>query len=102
MFTGHCSAFVIHYFRYNTDYCYAEIKKCSIAVVKAIGFAVYECLLCGEGHQKAHFSCKGKVCPQCGKRYARDYNQDRYLLISQGELSSGSVYLTVTAEDIFL
>ena len=21
---------------------------------------------------KVHFSCKGKACPQCGKRYARE------------------------------
>ena len=26
----------------------------------------------GEGEHKVLFSCKGKACPQCGKRYARD------------------------------
>jgi hypothetical protein len=27
---------------------------------------------CGEGEHKVLFSCKGKACPQCEKRYARD------------------------------
>ena len=36
------------------------------------GFAVYQCLDCGKGEHKVNFSCKGKACLQCGKRYARD------------------------------
>ena len=27
------------------------------------GFAVYQCLCYGKGDHKAHFSCKGKACP---------------------------------------
>ncbi|PCS21664.1 hypothetical protein BTN49_2676 [Candidatus Enterovibrio escicola] len=25
-----------------------------------------------KGKYKVNFSCKGKACPQCGKRYARE------------------------------
>ena len=39
---------------------------------EANGFAIYQCLRCGKGENKVHFSCKGKACPQCGKHYARD------------------------------
>ena len=39
---------------------------------EAGGFAVYQCLSCGEGEHKVNFSCKGKACLQCGKRYARE------------------------------
>ncbi|WP_150138837.1 transposase zinc-binding domain-containing protein [Candidatus Enterovibrio escicola] len=34
------------------------------------GFATYPCLDCGQGKYKVNFSCKGKTCPQCKKRYA--------------------------------
>ena len=36
------------------------------------GFAVHRCLECGHGERTVNFSCKGKGCLQCGKRYARD------------------------------
>ncbi len=39
---------------------------------EAGGFATYQCLYCGEDVHKVNFSCKGKGCLQCGKRYARD------------------------------
>ncbi|NQY37686.1 MAG: prolyl oligopeptidase family serine peptidase [Alteromonadaceae bacterium] len=72
IFTDHWSAFVIKYPRYNSDYYCAEITKMLDCGSKATGFAVYQCLSCGKGHHKVHFSCKGKAYPQCGKRYARE------------------------------
>ena len=72
IFTDHWSAFVIKHPRYNSDYYCAEITKMLDCGSKATGFAVYQCLSCGKGHHKVHFSCKGKACPQCGKRYARE------------------------------
>ena len=35
---------------------------------EALGFATFQCLSCGKGEHTVNFSCKGKTCPQCGKR----------------------------------
>ncbi|WP_223866608.1 transposase zinc-binding domain-containing protein [Candidatus Enterovibrio escicola] len=35
-------------------------------------FATYQYLGCCQGRHKVHFSCKGKTCPQCGKRSAQE------------------------------
>ncbi|NQY35307.1 MAG: transposase zinc-binding domain-containing protein [Alteromonadaceae bacterium] len=67
IFTDHWSAFVIKHPRYNSDYYCAEITKMLDCGSKASGFAVYQCLSCGKGHYKVHFSCKGKACPHCGE-----------------------------------
>ena len=72
IFTEHWSAFVTSHPRYDTDYYQAEISKMLTCGSEAGGFAIFQCLRCGEGEHKVHFSCKGKACPQCGKRYARD------------------------------
>ena len=72
IFNDHWSAFTTKHPRYNTDYYHAEIKKMLHCGSQATGFAVYECLSCGEGHHRVNFSCKGKACVQCGKRYARE------------------------------
>ncbi len=58
--------------RYDTDYYQAEVQKMLVCGSEAGGFATYQCLYCGEDEHTANFSCKGKACPQCGKRYARD------------------------------
>ena len=62
IFTDHWSAFVIKHPRYNSDYYCAEITKMLDCGSKATGVAVYQCLSCGKGHHKVHFSCKGKAC----------------------------------------
>lgn len=72
IFESHWSAFVARHPRYNTDYYHAEINKMLTCSSEANGFATYQCLDCGRGEHKVNFSCKGKACPQCGKRYARD------------------------------
>ena len=71
IFTAHWSAFVASNPRYDTDYYQAEINKMLVCSSEANGFATYQCLGCGKGEHKVNFSCKGKACPQCGKRYAR-------------------------------
>lgn len=72
IFTEHWSKFVASIPRYNTDYYHAEINKMLTCGTEANGFVTYQCLCCGKGEHKINFSCKGKACPQCGKRYARD------------------------------
>lgn len=72
IFEDHWSSFVAKHSRYDTDYYKAEINKMLTCGSEAGGFAIYQCLECGRGEHKVHFSCKGKACPQCGKRYARD------------------------------
>ena len=72
IFTEHWAAFATSHPRYDTDYYQAEISKMLTCGSEAGGFAIFQCLRCGEGEHKVHFSCKGKACPQCGKRYARD------------------------------
>ncbi len=72
IFIDHFSAFVAKYPRYTTDYYLSEIEKMLRCSSQANGFATYQCLHCGLGEHKVNFSCKGKACPQCGKRYARD------------------------------
>jgi Putative transposase/Transposase zinc-binding domain len=72
IFTAHWTAFVANNPRYDTDYYHAEINKMLICSSEANGFATYQCLGCGKAEHKVNFSCKGKACPQCGKRYARD------------------------------
>ena len=72
IFTDHWSAFVAKHPRYNTTYYEGEITKMLDCGTDAMGFAVYECLSCGEGQHKVRFSCKGKACLQCGKRYASE------------------------------
>ncbi len=71
IFKENWSAFVRGHPRYDTDYYQAEISKMLTCGSEAGGFAIFQCLRCGEGEHKVHFSCKGKACPQCGKRYAR-------------------------------
>ena len=72
IFSDHWSAFVAKHARYNCAYYQREITKMLDCGSEATGFAVFECLSCGQGQHKVHFSCKGKACPQCGKRYARE------------------------------
>ena len=72
IFTDHWSAFVAQHARYNTPYYQREINKMLNCGSEATGFAIFQCLSCGQGQHKVHFSCKGKACPQCGKRYARE------------------------------
>lgn len=72
LFEDHWEAFIARHPRYNTDYYCAEIKKMLTCSSRAGGFATYQCLFCGKGEHKVNFSCKGKACPQCGKRYARE------------------------------
>ncbi|MFT7389637.1 MAG: hypothetical protein ACI8VC_002906 [Candidatus Endobugula sp.] len=72
LFTTHWLTFVGNNPRYDTHYCHSEVKKMLSCGSKENGFATYQCLGCGKGEHKVNFSCKGKACPQCGKRYARD------------------------------
>ncbi|MGK0374968.1 MAG: hypothetical protein ACJA2E_001440 [Arenicella sp.] len=64
--------FVINHPLYDTDYYHAEIGKMLVCSTSKNGFAVYRCLECGHREHTVNFSCKGKGCLQCGKRYARD------------------------------
>ena len=70
IFRDNWSDFVAKHARYNTLYYKSEMKKMLGCGSEATGFAVFQCLSCGKGQHKVHFSCKGKGCPQCGKRYA--------------------------------
>lgn len=72
VFTTAWSTFVEDNPRYDTDYYHSGIQKRLTCGSEANGFATYQCLGCGKGEHKVNFSCKGKACPQCGKRYARD------------------------------
>ncbi len=72
IFTSGWSTFVSNNPRYDTDYYHSEVQKMLTCGSEANGFATYQCLGCGQGKHKVNFSCKGKACPQCGKRYARD------------------------------
>ena len=72
IFTAHWPAFMASHSRYDTDYYQAEMAKMLHCDSETNGFAVYQCLDCGKGEHKVNFSCKGKACLQCGKRYARD------------------------------
>ncbi|MFT5756836.1 MAG: hypothetical protein ACI9LM_001561 [Alteromonadaceae bacterium] len=72
IFSDHWSAFVAKHTHYNSAYYQSKIKKMLHCGSETTGFAVFQCLSCGEGQHKVHFSCKGKDCPQCGKRYARE------------------------------
>ena len=72
IFTTHWAGFMASYPRYDTAYYQAEIAKMLNCGSETNGFAVYQCLDCGKGEHKVNFSCKGKACLQCGKRYARD------------------------------
>jgi hypothetical protein len=72
IFTTCWSIFVASHPRYNTDYYHSEVNKMLRCGSEENGFATYQCLGCGKGKHNVNFSCKGKACPQCGKRYARD------------------------------
>ena len=72
IFTEGWRRFVADHPRYNNDYYHSEITKMLKCGSAENGFATYQCLKCGKGKHVANFSCKGKACPQCGKRYARD------------------------------
>ena len=72
IFTAHWAGFMASHPRYDTAYYQAEITKMLNCGSETNGFAVYQCLDCGKGEHKVNFSCKGKACLQCGKRYARD------------------------------
>jgi hypothetical protein len=72
IFEEHWLDFASQNSRYDTDYYHAEISKMLTCGSEAGGFAVFQCLCCGKGEHKVNFSCKGKACPQCGKRYARE------------------------------
>ena len=58
--------------RYNNDYYKNEVNKMLNCSCSEGGFAKYKCTTCGQCEHTVHMSCKGKACPQCGKRYARD------------------------------
>ena len=58
--------------RFDKPYYHTEIKKMMDCGSEAWGFATYQCLSCGKGQHTVNFSCKGKACPQCGKRYSRE------------------------------
>ena len=70
--TSHWPVFMISNPCYDTDYYQAEIAKMFHCGSETNGFAVYQCLDCGKAEHKVNFCCKGKVCMQCGKHYARD------------------------------
>ena len=72
IFSDHWLLFVAIHSRFDTDYYRGEIDKMLTCGTELGGFAIFQCLRCGKGEHKVHFSCKGKACPQCGKRYARD------------------------------
>lgn len=72
IFTAAWTTFVEDNPRYDTDYYHSEVQKMLSCGSEASGFATYQCLGCAKGEHKVNFSCKGKACPQCGKRYARD------------------------------
>ena len=72
IFSGHWLLFVAIHSRFDTDYYRGEIDKMLTCGTELGGFAIFQCLRCGKGEHKVHFSCKGKASPQCGKRYARD------------------------------
>lgn len=72
IFTAAWSTFVEGNPRYDTDYYHSEVQKMLTCGSEANGFATFQCLGCGKGEHRVNFSCKGKACPQCGKRYARD------------------------------
>jgi Transposase zinc-binding domain len=63
IFKEHWSAFVFTHPRYDTNYYQAEVGKMLTCGSEAGGFAIFQCLRCGEGEHKVHFSCKGKACP---------------------------------------
>ena len=58
--------------RYNNDYYKNEVNKMLNCSCSQGGFAKYKCTACGQCEHTVHMRCKGKACPQCGKRYARD------------------------------
>jgi hypothetical protein len=72
IFADHWLAFTELYPRYDTDYYHAEITKMINCGTGSGGFAIFKCLKCGQDEHVVNFSCKGKGCPHCGKRYARD------------------------------
>ena len=72
IFSDHWLSFVAKHSRFDTSYSRGEINKMLTCGTESGGFAVHQCLRCGKGEHKVHFSYKGKACPQCGKRYARD------------------------------
>ncbi|WP_150138168.1 transposase zinc-binding domain-containing protein [Candidatus Enterovibrio escicola] len=69
IFTTNGVIFVSSHPRYDTDYYYSEIAKMMKCGRSENGFATYQCLSYGQGQHKVNFSCKGKACPQCRKRY---------------------------------
>ena len=72
IFATHWINFTIKHPRYDKPYYHAEIKKMMNCGSEALGFATYQCLSCGKGQHTVNFSCKGKACPQYGKRYSRE------------------------------
>ena len=72
IFSDNWSAFVDKHARYNFVYYQSEIKKMLYCGSEATEFAVFQCISCGQGQHKVYFSCKGRACPQCVKRYARE------------------------------
>jgi hypothetical protein len=72
IFVTHWISFTIKHPRYNKPYYHSEIKKMMDCGSEALGFATFQCLSCGKGEHTVNFSCKGKACPQCGKRYSRE------------------------------
>ena len=72
IFSDHWLSFVAKHSRFDTSYYRGEINKMLTCGAESGRFAVHQCLRCGKGEHKVHFSYKGKACPQCGKRYARD------------------------------
>ena len=72
IFVDHWKSFTLKHPRYDKSYYHAEIQKMMDCGSEASGFATFQCLTCGKGEHKVNFSCKGKACPQCGKRYSRE------------------------------
>ena len=64
--------FIPNHPRYNSDYYKNEINKMLNCSCSYGGFAKYKCTAYCQCEHTVHMSCKGKSCPQCGKRYARD------------------------------
>ncbi|MDA0911088.1 MAG: transposase, partial [Proteobacteria bacterium] len=58
--------------KYDTPYIRDEVNKMLICGTEEGGFVEYGCSCCGKDKHRINMSCKGKCCPQCGKRYARD------------------------------
>ena len=83
--------------KYDTPYIRDEVNKMLICGTEEEGFVEYGCSCCGKGKHKINMSCKGKFCPQCGKRYARGSMEKRANQMLSG-ISYRQVVLTLPSE----